>query len=59
MDPRDRVGLDSFGEVSVDPSGRLQNDAETVRQMIEEGSARRSGGSIVNSGEHYRQGMVD
>jgi hypothetical protein len=29
-------GLDSFSEVSVDPSGRPLSDAETVRLMIEE-----------------------
>ena len=29
-------GLDSFGEVSAESSGRLLSDAETVRLMIDE-----------------------
>ena len=29
-------GLDSFGEVSTEPSGRLLSDAETVRLMMDE-----------------------
>jgi probable LLM family oxidoreductase len=53
-------GLDSFGEVSVDPSGRLLSDAETVRLMIEEAVlAEAVGIDSFNIGEHYRQGMVD
>jgi alkanesulfonate monooxygenase SsuD/methylene tetrahydromethanopterin reductase-like flavin-dependent oxidoreductase (luciferase family) len=53
-------GLDSFGEVSVGPSGRLMTDAETVRLMTGEAVlAEASGADSCNIGEHYRAGHVD
>jgi probable LLM family oxidoreductase len=53
-------GLDSFGEVSVDPSGRVLSDAETVRLMIDEAVlAEAVGVDSYNIGEHYRPGHVD
>jgi probable LLM family oxidoreductase len=53
-------GLDSFGEVSVDPSGRLLSDAETVRLMIDEAVLAESAGiDSYNIGEHYRHQHVD
>jgi probable LLM family oxidoreductase len=53
-------GLDSFGEVSVDPSGRLLSDAETVRLMIDEAVlAEAVGIDSYNIGEHYRPDHVD
>jgi probable LLM family oxidoreductase len=53
-------GLDSFGEVSRDASGRLLSDAETVRLMIEEALLAESVGiNAYNIGEHYRPGHVD
>jgi probable LLM family oxidoreductase len=53
-------GLDSFGEVSTDPSGRLLSDAETVRLMIDEAVLAESVGiDSYNIGEHYRPGHVD
>src|ERR1700730_13963924 len=53
-------GLDSCGEVSVDASGRLLSDAETVRLMIDEAvHAEAVGIGSYNIGEHYRPGHVD
>ena len=53
-------GLDSFGEVSTDSSGRLLSDAETVRLMIAEAVLAESVGiNAYNIGEHYRPGHVD
>jgi probable LLM family oxidoreductase len=58
--PEIEFGLDSFGEVSVDPSGRLLSDAETVRLMIDEAVLAESVGiDSFNIGEHYRDGHVD
>ena len=58
--PEIEFGLDSFGEVSVDPSGRLLSDAETVRLMIDEAVLAESVGiDSYNIGEHYRDGHVD
>ena len=55
-----QFGLDSFGEVSADSSGRLLSDAETVRLMIEEAVLAESVGiDAYNVGEHYRHGHVD
>jgi probable LLM family oxidoreductase len=53
-------GLDSFGEVSVDPSGRLLSEAEAVRLMISEAVlAEAAGIDSFNIGEHYRHEHVD
>src|SRR5712691_588481 len=53
-------GLDSFGEVSRDASGRLLSDAETVRLMMNEAVLAESVGiNAYNIGEHYRPGHVD
>src|SRR5262245_37006055 len=53
-------GLDSFGEVSSEASGRLLSDAETVRLMIDEAVlAETVGIDAYNIGEHYRPGHVD
>jgi probable LLM family oxidoreductase len=53
-------GLDSFGEVSAESSGRLLSDAETVRLMIDEAVLAESVGiGSYNIGEHYRAGHVD
>ena len=53
-------GLDSFGEVSRDASGRLLSDAETVRLMMDEAVLAESAGiNSYNIGEHYRPGHVD
>jgi probable LLM family oxidoreductase len=53
-------GLDSFGEVSSESSGRLLSDAETVRLMMDEAAlAEAVGIDGYNIGEHYRPGHVD
>jgi len=53
-------GLDSFGEVSAESSGRLLSDAETVCLMIDEAVLAESVGiGSYNIGEHYRAGHVD
>src|SRR5712692_4739986 len=55
-----QFGLDSFGEVSAESSGRLLSDAETVRLMIDEAVLAESVGiNSYNIGEHYRPGHVD
>src|SRR6185295_2885955 len=58
--PEFEFGLDSFGEVSTDASGRLLSDAETVRLMMDEAVlAEAVGIDAYNIGEHYRPGHVD
>lgn len=53
-------GLDSFGEVTTDGTGRLMTDPEAVRLMVDEAVlAERSGIHSYNIGEHYRPDMVD
>jgi probable LLM family oxidoreductase len=55
-----QFGLDSFGEVSEEASGRLLSDAETVRLMIDEAVlAEAVGIDSYNIGEHYRPDHVD
>lgn len=52
-------GLDSFGEVATD-DGRVLDDAETVRLLIEEARlAEASGLDVFSVGEHYRTDHVD
>jgi probable LLM family oxidoreductase len=58
--PDIEFGLDSFGEVSSESSGRLLSDAETVRLMSDEAVLAESVGiNAYNIGEHYRPGHVD
>lgn len=53
-------GLDSFGEVTTDGSGRAMTDAEAVRLMVDEAVLAESVGiDSYNIGEHYRPDMVD
>jgi probable LLM family oxidoreductase len=53
-------GLNSFGEVSVDPAGREMSDAETVRLIIDEAVLAESVGiDAFAVGEHYREGFTD
>lgn len=59
-DKRVEFGLDSFGEVAVDPSGRKLSTAETVRLLVDEGVlAEESGLDFYNIGEHYKSDFVD
>ncbi|MFJ3403822.1 LLM class flavin-dependent oxidoreductase [Promicromonospora sp. NPDC090134] len=53
-------GLNSFGEIATDPSGRVLSDAETVRLIIEEAElAEPVGVDSFSIGEHYRTEMMD
>jgi probable LLM family oxidoreductase len=53
-------GLNTFGEVSSDSTGRVLSEAETVRLMIDEAVLAESVGiDSFNIGEHYREGHVD
>ena len=53
-------GLDSFGEVPMDASGRPLSDAETVRLMIDEAVLAESVGiDLFSIGEHYRVEHMD
>ncbi|MFJ4467001.1 LLM class flavin-dependent oxidoreductase [Streptomyces sp. NPDC089424] len=54
------VGLNSFGEVATDGTGRPLSDAETVRLLIEEARlAEAAGIDVFSIGEHYRAGHND
>ncbi len=53
------IGVNSFGEVATD-DGRVLDDAETVRLLVEEAAlAEASGLDVFSVGEHYRAGHVD
>ncbi|CAN5222585.1 LLM class flavin-dependent oxidoreductase [soil metagenome] len=53
-------GLNSFGEVATDASGRPLSDSETVRLLVEEAQLAASVGlDVFSVGEHYRAGQND
>ncbi|MCU1441544.1 MAG: class flavin-dependent oxidoreductase [Rhodoglobus sp.] len=53
-------GLNSFGELATDATGRQLSDAETVRLIIDEGVLAESVGiDSFSIGEHYRPEMMD
>ncbi|MGX1267422.1 LLM class flavin-dependent oxidoreductase [Streptomyces phaeoluteigriseus] len=53
------IGLNSFGEVATD-DGRVLDDAETLRLLVEEARlAEASGIDVFSVGEHYRADHVD
>ncbi|MEV7817589.1 LLM class flavin-dependent oxidoreductase [Streptomyces flaveolus] len=53
------IGVNSFGEVATD-DGRVLDDAETVRLLVEEAAlAEASGLDVFSVGEHYRAGHGD
>ncbi len=53
-------GLNSFGEIATDASGRMLSDAETVRLIIDEAELAESVGiDSFSIGEHYRTEMMD
>ncbi|MEV5743377.1 LLM class flavin-dependent oxidoreductase [Microbispora rosea] len=57
--PRFELGLNSFGEVATD-GGRVLDDAETVRLLVEEARlAEAAGLDVFSVGEHYRDGHND
>lgn len=54
------LGLNSFGEVATDATGRILSDAETVRLLIDEAQlAEQVGLDVFSVGEHYRSGQND
>lgn len=54
------LGLNSFGEVATDATGRSLSDAETVRLLIDEAQLAESVGlDVFSVGEHYRAGHND
>jgi len=54
------LGLNSFGEVATDATGRVLSDAETVRLLVEEAKLAESVGlDVFSVGEHYREGHND
>lgn len=54
------LGLNSFGEVATDPTGRVLSDAETVRLLVQEARLAESVGlDVFSVGEHYRSGHND
>ena len=49
------LGLDTFGDVTAGPDGRLLPHAQVIRNVIEEGVlADRSGVDFIGIGEHHR-----
>ncbi|MDH4363172.1 MAG: LLM class flavin-dependent oxidoreductase, partial [Acidimicrobiia bacterium] len=49
------LGLDTFGDVSVDAAGRRLSEAEVIRNVVEEAAlADRLGLDFIGVGEHHR-----
>ncbi len=55
MTDRIELGLDTFGDVTVDPAGTLQHHAQVLRDVVEEGVlADQVGVDFIGLGEHHR-----
>lgn len=55
MAPTIQLGLDTFGDITVDSTGRLLSQAETLRHVVEEGVlADQVGIDAFGVGEHHR-----
>ena len=53
--PLVELGLDTFGDVTVDADGRRLTDAEVIRNVVEEAVlADRLGVDFIGVGEHHR-----
>lgn len=51
-----KFGLDTFGDSSVDESGKPQSDAQTIRQIVDQAKlADELGLYGINIGEHHRE----
>ena len=49
------LGIDTFGDVTVDADGRRKSDAEVIRDVVEEAVlADRVGIDFIGVGEHHR-----
>lgn len=55
MEPHVELGIDTFGDVTVDADGRRKTDAEVIRDVVEEAVlADRVGVDFIGVGEHHR-----
>lgn len=55
MSDRIELGLDTFGDVTVDANGDLKHQAQTLRDVVEEGVlADQVGIDFIGLGEHHR-----
>ena len=55
MSDRIELGLDTFGDVTVDEAGRLKHQAQVIRDVLEEGVlADQVGLDFIGLGEHHR-----
>src|SRR6201989_1381328 len=55
MDPTIELGLDTFGDVTVDARGQLLSQAQVIRDVIAEAElADRLGVDFFGVGEHHR-----
>lgn len=56
MSHRVELGLDTFGDVTVDAEGRPLTQAQTLRNLVEQGElADRAGIDFIGVGEHHRR----
>ena len=54
--PDVQFGLDTFGDITLDPEGRRVSDAEAIRHVVEEGVlADEVGVDVFGVGEHHRR----
>ena len=55
MDRQLELGLDTFGDVTVDAQGQRLSDAQVIRNVVAEGVlADRVGIDFIGVGEHHR-----
>lgn len=55
MSDKIELGLDTFGDVTVDEAGRLKHQAQVIRDVVEEGVlADQVGLDFIGLGEHHR-----
>ena len=55
-EPQVGLGLDTFGDVTVDANGRRLSDAEVIRNVVDEAVlADRVGVDFIGVGEHHRR----
>ena len=55
MSDQIELGLDTFGDVTVDAEGRLKSQAQVIRDVVEQGTLADSVGiDFIGLGEHHR-----
>lgn len=53
-------GLDTFGDIALDDSGRMMTGAQSVRLLVQEAElAEQVGLDFFNIGEHYKANQID